>query len=130
MQSFRCRCGILSTFLPCEDCKARAWAAANNYQYARRGICIGQLIRRHHCGALSRQIDGLCWTPPAIDHTWMFRQKGRPVVFVTEPYPGPEVAQLLSWCQERGLQANVAEESWHGFGTLHIEITRNGGGRP
>lgn len=119
MQSVRCQCGTLSTFLPCEDCQAKAWAKEQGFTVARRGACIGQLIRRHICRA-----GGSCPVAPAMDHIWMFREEGRPVAFVTEPYPSREVGELVAWCEERGLKAVVSDKSWHGFGTKHIEITK------
>jgi hypothetical protein len=123
MQSVRCRCGTLSTFLPCEDCQAAGWAKKNKLSVVRRGVCIGQMFRRHHCRIAGKW----CLHVPGVDHARLFLQGRTPAVFVSEPYPGPDVARLLKWCSDNGLAFKVTDESWHGWGTLHIEIVRGGG---
>jgi hypothetical protein len=120
MQTYRCPCGNQSTFLPCEDCKAKSWAKAQGYSVASRSVCIGQLLRRHVCRMGNW---GKCEHPPGVDHSRLFLDGRKPAVFVSEPYPGPDVARLLEWCKAHGLTAEVSGESWHGFGCLHIRIT-------
>ena len=54
--------------------------------------------------------------PPGSDHAKLYVRDGEGAVFLSQPYElgWEEMQELVEWCRERGLRADVsARESWY-----------------
>lgn len=54
-------------------------------------------------------------TPPAVDHISLWNKDGKPHVYVSQPYAisWKNLQQIVDYCREHGLQAQISAESWH-----------------
>ena len=63
--------------------------------------------------------------PPGCDHPELWIPDGKAVRFTFHPYGlgAPDLAGLLDWCREKGLDFAISARSWHfPHHTLLVEI--------
>ena len=93
--------------------------------------CLCYLLGNKKClqyNTYPRQ--GSCITLDGVsDHTYMFIRKGKPFVYVTQPYGLTEkgIQSLGRVSEQYGLDVTISTRSWHfPSSTLLIEIHRQG----
>ena len=90
-------------------------------------VCLYRLLGRERC---PNSYEHPCDSPniPGRDHLSEWVKDGKTAKIVMQPYhlSFEEMKELVEFCEERGLRADIFAESWHFSGkTIRVDVTVN-----
>ena len=109
----------------------KSWASKYGLKEARGPVCAMRLLGKKCSRVVDYREENCACQPPGPDHETLWCHRGKPVVYVFQPYglSWSMMEDLISYCQRWGFQMNVDTwPAWHYPGhVLFVEIYQKGG---